>query len=328
MENDPKPRVVITRPIPEEGLKLLHEYADVTMHDEKLMDTEELKKFIHGADIVISLLTDKLTREVLESAGPQLKAICQYTVGYDNVDLEAAHNLGIKVTNTPGALSGLAVAEFTVNLMFTVARHTIVADTYMRSGKYQYWDPFLYLGENMLGKTVGIIGTGQIGSIFAGVCHNGLKMKVLYNDVNRNENLERDLGAHKVGLDFLLKESDVVSLHVPLLPSTHHLISTEQFKMMKPSAILLNTSRGPVVDEVALVEALKTNQIYGAGIDVFEFEPKLAEGLAEQEHVVLTPHIASATESTRIGMSHAAGRNAIAIIRGETPPNLVKYVNN
>lgn len=316
-------KVIATRPIPEAGLNAIRDKCELTVHDDRIKTEEELKGLVTGAEIIISLLTDKITDAVMEAAGPQLKAICQYTVGYDNIDMEAAKRRGVIITNTPGAISGPAVAEHAVNLMFAVARHTVPADAYMRQGKYTQWDPNLYLGQLLMGKTVGIIGTGQIGSIFAGICHNGLKMKVLYTDMVRNEAIEKDLGALKVSQEQLLVESDVVSLHVPLLPSTKHLISREQFHIMKPTAILINTSRGPVVDEVAMVESLREKKIFGAGIDVFEFEPHLAEGLAELENVVVSPHIASATESTRIAMAEATARNVLAVLSGETPPNLV-----
>lgn len=316
-------RIAITRPIPEAGIKLLRQHHEVVVHEDKVLSVSELKDFIKGADIVISLLSEKLTEEVLESAKDTLKAICQFTVGFDNIDVEAAKRLGIIVTNTPGSISANAVAEHAVNLMFSLARHTDPADKFMRAGKYKQWDPNLFLGYNLFDKTVGIIGTGQIGSVFAGICHNGLRMRVLYTDMVRNERLEKELGAKKVTQEHLLAEADVVSLHVPLLPTTRHLINQDSFKIMKPSAILINTARGPVVDEKALVKALKDKEIYGAGLDVFEFEPELTEGLTDLDNVIITPHIASATESTRIGMAEAAARNALAIIRGEEPPNRV-----
>ncbi len=318
-----KPHVVVTRPIHEAGLKILKEHFTVTLHDNALMSESELRAFVKGADAIVSLLTEKMNDEVMQAAGEQLKIIAQYAVGFDNIDLEAAKKRGIAVTNTPGYLSGPAVAEHVLNMMFALARHTLPADAFMRGGMYKQWDPNLFLGQLLTGKTVGIVGGGQIGATFAAMCHNGLKMRVLYTDVVANEKLEKELGATKVTLEKLLVQSDVVSLHVPLLPSTKHMISKEQFHIMKPNAILINTSRGPVVDEKALVQALKHKTIYAAGLDVFEFEPNLAEGLAELDNVIVTPHIGSATESTRILMSECVARNVVAVLSGEAPLNVV-----
>lgn len=318
-----KPKVVVTRPIHEAGLKILKQHFDVTVHDDTLMKAGELKAFVAGADAIVSLLTEKIDEEVLEAAGPQLKVISQYAVGFENIDLDAAKKRGIPVTNTPGVFSGPAVAEHVFNLMFAVARHTVQADPFMRKGKYKQWDPTLFLGQELTGRTVGIVGSGQIGSIFAGMCHNGMKMRVLYTDVNRNERLEKELGAVKVPLEKLLVDSDIVSLHVPLLPSTKHLIGKAQLQMMKKSAILINTARGPVVDEKALISALKKGEIYGAGLDVFETEPKIDEELAALDNVVVTPHIGSATETARIAMAECVARNVMAALHGEKPANIV-----
>lgn len=315
------PKIVVTHPIHEAGLKLLRERYDVTVNEKKDLSETDLKEMVKGADAIVSLLTDKMTAEVMEAAGDQLKIIAQFAVGFDNIDCEAAKQKNIVVTNTPGAISGPAVAEHAFMMMFAIARHAIPADAFMRTGKYKQWDPDLFIGRQLTGATVGIIGTGQIGSIFAKMCHNGLGMKVLYTDMNRNEALEKDLGALQVPQEKLLAEADVVSLHVPLLPSTQHLINEAALHMMKPNAILLNTSRGPVVDENALVQALKEKHIFGAGLDVFEFEPKLADGLAELDNVVVMPHIGSATEAARIGMAECVARNIIAQFSGEAVPN-------
>jgi lactate dehydrogenase-like 2-hydroxyacid dehydrogenase len=212
--------------------------------------------------------------------------------------------------------------------MLAVARHTVAADAFTRKGSYKYWEPGLFVGQQLSGKTVGIVGTGEIGSLFAAMCHNGLRMRVLYTDLASRPELEKSLGASKVSLEQLLAKSDVVSLHVPLLASTHHLIGAEQLEQMKETAILINTARGPVVDEKALTHALKEHQIYGAAIDVFEEEPKLATGLKELENVLLTPHIASATEAARLGMAEVVARNVKAALAGERPPHLVNTVQN
>jgi glyoxylate reductase len=318
------PKLVITRPIPEEGMAMLRDRYEIVVHDDWLMNEDQLKEFVTGADVLVSLLTDPVTDAVMEAAGPQLRLISQYTVGFDNVDLAAAKRRGITVTNTAGSISGPAVAEHVFALMFAVARHIRTADHYTRTGQYKHWEPNLFIGELLTGKTVGIVGTGQIGSIFARMCHNGLQMRVLYTDVVRNDNLERETGATKVELEQLLPQADVISLHVPLLPTTRHLISMEHLQQMKPSAILINTARGPVVDEVALVQTLRERRIAGAGLDVFEWEPYLADGLNELDNVVLTPHIASATHITRVQMAECVARNILAFTEGQTPPNLVK----
>jgi len=288
------------------------------------MDKAQLCEFVKGAEVIVSLLTDPIDGEVLDAAGPQLKAVAQYTVGYDNIDLEAAKARSVIVTHTAGTLSATAVAELALGGLLAVARHTVQADAYMRSGAYKYWDPSIFLGQQLTGKTVGIIGTGQIGSLFATMCHHVFRAKILYTDMVSNLSLEKSLGAMKVSKEELLARADVVSLHVPLLASTRHLIGEGELQQMKKTAILINTSRGPVVDEGALVRALQNREIFGACLDVYESEPDPAEGLAALDNVVLTPHIASATETTRTAMAECVVRNIKAVLAGETPPDLVR----
>ncbi len=319
-------KVVVTRPIPEVGLDLIRATgAEVVVHDDRPKSEDELCELVQGADVIIPLLSEKITQRVLDAAGEQLRAICQFTVGYDNVDVEALKAKNLRLTNTPGAVSAPAVVETALALMFAIGRHMLPADRFMRSGQYSQWDPNLFLGADFAGKTVGIIGSGQIGAQFAAACHNGLKMRVVYYDVQKNERIEKELGAMQMTIEQVLHEADVVSLHVPLLDSTRHLMNAERFGLMKPTAILLNTSRGPVVDEVALLTALQNKQIAGAGIDVYENEPNFTPGLEALDNVVMTPHIGSATFATRLAMSEACGRNAVAVLTDQEVPNLIKF---
>ncbi len=318
-------KVVVTRPIADNGLSKLREKGyEVVVHDDWLMNEDQLKEFVVGADVILCLLTDPITDAVMEAAGENLKLIATYNVGFDNIDLHAAKKRGLMVTSTAGYISSVAVAEHAFTLMFALARNLRPADNYMRSGQYQYWNPSIFTGQQLRGKTVGIVGTGQIGSIFATMCATGLNMDVLYTDVVPSLPLEMTLGAKKVELNELLEKADVVSIHVPLLPSTQGMMSGEQFQRMKSTAVLINTSRGPVVDEEALVQALREKQIWGAGLDVFKYEPYLAGGLAELDNVIVTPHIASATEPTRFQMSENVADNIIAVMDGKTPPCPVK----
>jgi len=315
-------KVFVTRTIPEEGLRRLKEIAEVRVYSkDNIIPRKELEKGVQWADALLCLLTDKIDDKLLD-LNPKLKIVANYAVGFDNINIKAASARGIPVANTPGASTD-AVAEHTIALMMSIMRRIAEADKFVRAGKYKGWQPYLLLGSEVQGKTLGIIGTGRIGSGVARRAVKGLGMKLIYTDVQRNPELENNFGARFVPFGILLKESDVVSLHVPLLPSTRHLIGAEQLKMMKKTAYLINTARGPVIDEKALVSALKKKQIAGAGIDVYEFEPKLSPGLAKLDNVVLTPHTASSTMECRIDMARVAVDNVLAALRGERPPNCV-----
>lgn len=316
-----KPKVFVTQLIPGEGINLLKQTCEVKVSPQKgPISRKDLIKGVKWADALLSLLTNKIDAEVMD-ANPNLKVIANYAVGFDNINIAEATKRGIPVTNTPGVLTE-SVAEHAIALMMAVGKRILEADPFLRAGKYKSWDPFLLLGTEFDGKTVGVVGTGRIGSVFVKIAR-AMNMKVLYNDVNRNAEMEQQFQAQYVDLDTLLKQSDVISIHVPLLPTTKHLMNADKFKLMKKTAILINTSRGPIIDEKALVVALKKGQIRGAGIDVFEFEPKLAPGLAKLKNVVVTPHIASATEEARNEMSLLAAKNILAVLRGEVPPALV-----
>jgi glyoxylate reductase len=287
------------------------------------MPREVLLQKVKGVDAILSLLTDKMDGELMDAAGPQLKIIANYAVGYDNMDVKAAAERNVIMTNTPGVLTE-SVAEHAIALMFAIARKVVESDQFMRDGKFHGWAPMMYLGNDLVGKTLGLVGFGRIGAAVAKRMHDGFEMKVVYFDQKRNEELEKQYGMEYKELEDLLKESDFVSIHVPSTPETKHLINAERLKMMKPSAYLINTARGPVIDEAALVEALKGGVIRGAGLDVYEQEPKMAPGLAELPNTVLTPHTASATEETRGAMSELAAKNIMAVLSGEAPLTQIK----
>ncbi|MFA4890571.1 MAG: D-glycerate dehydrogenase [Candidatus Paceibacterota bacterium] len=326
-------KIYVTRKIPQKGIdKLLakgHE-VDVSQKDGALTREELLAALKQKPyDAVLCLLTDKIDKEVFEAV-PTAKIFANYAVGFDNINLNDAKEKGVLITNTPGVLTE-TVAEHAFALMLAIARRIAEGDKFTKEGKYVGWGPMLLLGNDVSHKTLGIIGLGRIGSRVAYHAVKGFDMKVAYYDVARNEQFEKELvdstgspqALYKNSIEDVLKNSDYVSIHVPLLPETKHLINAEKLKMMKPSAYLVNTSRGPIIDEAALVDALKNKTIKGAALDVFENEPALAPGLADLENVIITPHIASATEETRSKMSEIAADNIIAVLDGQTPPNIV-----
>jgi lactate dehydrogenase-like 2-hydroxyacid dehydrogenase len=318
------PKVFATHRIPGPGLKMLKDAGfRVSVHpDKRAPSRAQLLRSAKGCDALLTLLSDHIDDAVFDAAGPQLKVVANCTVGYDNFDLAAFKRRGVLTANTAGS-SNEAVAEHAAALMFAVAKRLLEGDRLMRAGTYKGWDPDLLPGMQLSGKTLGVIGLGRIGSGLAHRAHHGLGMKVLYHDVVRNDAFEQAETATFVEIEELLKRSDVVSLHVPLLPSTRHLIGAKQLRMMRKTAILINTARGPVVDEKALVAALKARRIAGAGLDVYESEPKLAPGLAKLPNAVLTPHTASSTVETRAEMSRMAAQAIIDVLAGKTPTNLV-----
>ena len=322
------PTIYVTRRIPEPGIRRLQEKGyEVTINpDDRVLSKAELMIALRTRkyDGVLSLLTDKIDEEIFDAAGAQCKIFANYAVGFDNIDLAAAVARGIIITNTPGVLTN-TVAEHTFALMLAIAHRIAEGDRFTRAGRYTGWAPMMLLGNDLSGKTIGIVGLGRIGSRVAHHAKNGFDAKVIYYDVKRNTDFEKEFNAvFKPTIEELLAEADFVSIHVPLLPTTKHLINAERLARMKPTAYLVNTSRGPVVDEAALVEALKSGTIRGAAIDVFENEPALASGLAELENIIITPHIASATEETRAAMAMLAADNLIAFFDGGTPPNIVQ----
>lgn len=316
------PSILITRPLPDAGLLALKaKKYNIDLYDQdQVMPRKELLKRAKGKDAVLSLLTDKIDEEFFAAAGPQLKIVANYAVGFDNVDLAAAKKRGIPVTNTPAPEVSETVAEHTFALLMALAHRVVESDSYARAKKYKGWGPQLLLGVDVYGKTLGLIGGGRIGAAVADRAVKGFKMKCLYSDLKRNPDFEREYGAKFVSMEKLLQMSDFVSLHVPLLPSTRHLISTAEFALMKKSAFLINTARGPIVDEKALLRALATKRIAGAALDVFECEPAIDCDLTDKlelkafPNVILTPHTASATIEARQAMSRLAADNIIAVL--------------
>jgi len=320
-----KPIVAVTRKIPEAGLKLLADKFEIRLSkQDRVLKQEELKKLVKGAAGILALLTDKIDDSVLDAAGKQLKIVANYAVGFDNIDLAAAKKRKIAVTNTPGVLTE-AVAEHTVALLMAAARRIVESDKFTRAGRYEGWEPELLLGYELQGKTLGIMGLGRIGSRVAEIAAKGFGMKVIYYDNgNRNKDMDTAIGSEAVSVRKVLTAADVISIHVPLLPSTKHLIGKREFESMKKTAILINTSRGPVIDEKALAYALSKKIIAGAGIDVFEFEPQITRELLKLDNIVMTPHTASATIEARNAMAELAAKNIINVLEGRSPLTPVK----
>jgi len=314
-------KIFVTRKIPEPGLELLRRKFTVEINSyNRTLSKQEIINGLCEKDGLLCLLTDTIDKDVIYSE-PKLKMIASYAVGYDNIDVQAATKRGIPVSNTPGVLTD-TTAEMAWALLFSVTRRIVEGDAFARAAEFKGWDPLLMLGQDVSNKTLGIIGAGRIGTSFA-LKSKGFNMKVLYVDDRVNETLERELKAKKVDIPEILKSSDFISLHVPLNKETHHLISEKELKMMRKTAILINTSRGPVVDEQALVKALKKRWIFGAGLDVYEYEPNISRELIKLDNVVLQPHSASATIETRTKMAIIAAENMIAGLNGEIPPNCV-----
>jgi glyoxylate reductase len=314
-------KVLVTRKIPTPGLDLLRKEFAITVNpNDRVLTKEEIIKGIKGKDGLLCLLTDPIDREVIYTE-PKLKMIASYAVGYDNIDICAATERRIPVSNTPGVLTE-TTAELAWALLFSVTRRIVEGDTFTRAGKFKGWAPLLMLGQDVTNKTLGIIGAGRIGTAFA-LKSKGFDMKVIYTDEQRNERLECELGAKKVSLLELLKKSDYVSIHVPLMNATHHLIGERELRAMKKTAILINTARGPIVNEKALVKALKEHWIFGAGLDVYEKEPKISRELKSLDNVVLQPHTGSGTIETRTKMALIAAENLIEGLKGNTPPNCI-----
>jgi len=322
-------KIYITREIPESGPAALkaagHEVIVSTK--EGVLKKDELISALkeNNPDVVLCLLTDTVDSEVFDAA-PNAKIFANYAVGFNNINLEDAKEKGVTITNTPGVLTD-TVAEHAMTLICALAKRVVEADSFVRSGKYEGWGPMMFLGSDLKDKKLGVLGAGRIGTRVAEIASNGFGMKVVYYDIKENEFIEKNAAAKFYATpEEVLKEADVVTVHVPLLDSTKHLINKERLEIMKPTAYLINTSRGPVIDEDALVEALKSRTIRGAALDVFENEPELSEGLSDLSNVIITPHIASATEETRGKMSEIAAQNIIAFLKGEEPPNKVKSV--
>ena len=317
-----KASVYVTRLSPQENIDALRSEFDVEVNmEDRALSPAELKEKVRGKSAVVSLLTDNITGDVLDAAGPQCKIVANYAVGFNNFDLKAATARKIILTNTPGVLDD-ATATHTFTLLLSVARRIAEADKFVRTGKWQGWSPMFFVGLDVDRRTLGIAGLGRIGKNVARKAR-GFDMRIIYNDVQRDQAFEAESGAVFVDKDTLLRESDYLTLHVPLLPETRHYISTAEFKKMKRTAVLINASRGPVVDEKALVEALREKLIFGAGLDVFENEPSIEPGLMELDNVIIVPHVASATPATRIDMGNIVVANISNVLNGRQPVTCV-----
>ncbi|HYT11430.1 MAG TPA: D-glycerate dehydrogenase [Candidatus Nitrosopolaris sp.] len=321
MSSKPKPRVLLMHPILDPGPAILAESAEVIEYSPDLpLDEAYIRQAAEGCVGIVSQLMDPIRDGVLSTPG--LKIVSNVAVGFDNIDVPAATTRKVMVTNTPGVLDD-ATSDFAFTLLMATARRVVEADYFARSGQFKGWAIDMMLGADVFNATLGIIGIGRIGR---GMAHRakGFNMRVLYYDpYPLPPDAEQQLGATRVELARLLAESDFISVHVPLTPETQHLLSTPQFGQMKGTAIVINTSRGPVIDEAALVEALTAKKIAGAGLDVYEREPAIHPGLIPMPNVVLAPHIASATVRTRSEMSAMAARNMATAVRGGRPPNLL-----
>lgn len=308
-------RIFITKQIPEAGIELMRQkgYKITVRKKDTIITQQELLRVVKNVDALLCMLTDPVNKNVIY-AMENCKVISTYAVGYNNIDVAAATGKDITVTNTPGVLTD-ATADIAFGLLLAAARHFIAGDKMTREGKFIGWDPMLLLGKPVAGKTIGIIGAGRIGSAMA-ERSAGFGMKILYYSRTRKPELEKNLNARKVGLKSLLKQSDFVSLHCPLTPKTHHLLGEAELKLMKPSAVLINTARGEVVDENALARALRRKELFAAGLDVYEREPKVERSLLTLPNVILLPHLGSGTDETRDKMARIAAKNIIGVLEG------------
>jgi glyoxylate reductase len=319
-------RVFVSRPIPKAWLEPLvtSPKIDLSIHEStEVLSQEAWGLALEEVDGVLCFVNDRLSRALLQKAAKRLRVVSNFGVGFDNIDLEAANELGIAVTTTPNVLSE-ATAEMAWALLFAVARRTLEGDSLVRSGKFQGFDPTLLLGMEIAHKTLGLVGAGKIATRMATIA-NGFSLKLLYCATRRSAVLEEGLDATRLSLEETLKSADFLSLHVPLTGATRHLIDAKALALMQPHAILINTSRGEVVDEQALIEALKAKKIAGAGLDVYEHEPFVPEALKNLKNVVLTPHIGSATFEARRRMGLLASQNILDVLHGEIPASCVNH---
>jgi glyoxylate reductase len=316
-------KIVVTGKIPEVALeKLKKSHEVISWGEETPISRDELLKRVSGANVIVSLLTEKIDEEVLTSAGNDLKAVCNVAVGYNNIDVAACKNKNVLVTNTPGVLTD-ATADIAMALILMTTRRLSEGERVIRNQDPWAWGMFYMLGSSIQNQTLGIVGMGQIG-IATALRAKSFGMKIIYTRRNRlDEKIEKELSAQYVSLDDLLQQSDIVSLHCPYSTETHHLISDAQLSKMKKTSYLINTARGPIVNEEALANALINKTIAGAGLDVYENEPKVNEKLLKLDNVVLLPHLGSATVETRTAMATTAANNALEILSGNKPLNPV-----
>ena len=319
----PKPKIYVTRKLPERGLQIIRKHFDMEVWPEYAPPPKKtIIEKAKNVDALATLLSDKIDAEVFNAA-PRLKIVSQLAVGFDNIDIPEATKRGIYVTNTPEVLTD-TTADFAWALLMALARRVIEADKYVRTGQWKVgWHPDMMAGRDIYNATIGVVGAGRIGYAVAKRA-TGFSMRILFYDVVPRPEIEKDFGAKKVDLDTLLRESDFVSIHVPLMKETQHLINEQKLKLMKKTAYLINNSRGPVVDEKALYKALKEGWIAGAGLDVFEQEPTPADNpLLKLDNVAVAPHISSASIETRSKMGEMVAENLVAFFEGKKPPNLL-----
>jgi glyoxylate reductase len=316
MEDSVSEKILVTRGIPEAGLRVLDPF-DVRVLHERPPERDELLDAVSGASGVLSTATETMDGGVMDAAGENLRIIANMAVGYDNVDVEAAGERGVVVTNTPGVLDE-TTADVAFMLLLAAARRLGEGERLLRAGKWEWWGPKQFMGRDVWGKRLGIIGFGRIGQALARRA-KGFGMDILYHNRSRREEAEQEIGARYLELDELLETADFISIHIPLTPETKHLIGAHELRKMKPEAVLVNTSRGAVVDEAALAYALADRRIFAAGLDVYEEEPEVHPRLLELENVVLAPHIGSASVETRDKMAVLAAENIVAVLSGEEP---------
>ena len=313
--------IFITRMIPQPGINLLQKKHKVTVSKKnRVLSKQEIIDNAHNADGLLCLLTDTIDQEVISNLS-KVKMIANYAVGFNNIDVDFATKKAIPVSNTPGVLTD-TTAELAWSLVFAVSRRIVESDRFCRNDQFNGWSPMLMLGQDISKKTLGIIGAGRIGTAMA-LKSKGFDMNVLYVNHHQNTVLETELNAKKTSLSELLSKSDIISLHVPLTKETHHLIGENELNKMKETAVLVNTSRGPVIDEETLIKALKHDWIFGAGLDVYEHEPKIPNRLKQLDNAVLLPHTGSATKETRSKMAEMAAKDMIEGLEGKKPPNCV-----
>lgn len=315
-------KVLITRTLPTTLIDALSQMPklDIDYRQGPPLSKAELLEAVKNIDILVPVIPDKIDADIIKAA-KKLKLIATYSVGYDHIDLTAATKKKIYVSNTPGNLTE-SVAEHTVALMLAITRQINEADTFVRLGEYKYWDPMLFMGPQLFGKTLGIVGFGRIGQHLARIANRGLGMSIRYCDPQRCDQ-EAECSAQYCPLSELLAHSDIISLNCNLTESTRHLIGYKELKQMKPTAYLINTARGPLINEEALIGALKENWIAGAALDVFENEPQISPDLVELKNIVLTPHIGSATREARIEMADMVAKNILEVVQGCVPLNWV-----
>lgn len=317
-------KIVVTRKIPRVGIDVLEDagFEVVGNPSERLLSETEMKEFVKASSAILCLIIDRINKAVIDAAGSTLKIIANFGVGYDNIDVDYAKSKKILITNTPSELSSRAVAEFTLGLIFAALKRIVEADSFCRRGDMGGWKPEIFLGSNLEGKTLGVVGLGRIGCLVAHMA-KAFGLRVVYNKRCRDMEAEENFKLEYMSLDNLLRESDIVSLHVPLTAETKHLINSHTLELMKNTAFLINTARGGVVDEAALVEYLKKGKLAGAALDVYEYEPEINPELCGLPNVILTPHIASSVQEVRDEMAIMAAKNIVAALGGKTPPNLV-----